>query len=94
MSPRRNVVAVAGGPARLWSFVYGLPNQGRTQEHAQAVAGVPTLVAPASLTIEALRPSRSLEGLCLIRATGPIHRDDIGAKEDDGDPLDPITLRG
>ncbi len=94
MSPRRNVVAVAGGPAGLWPFVYGLPNQGRTQEHAQAVAGVLTLGAPASLTIEALRPSRSLEGLCLIRAAGPIHRDDIGAKEDDGDLLDPITLRG
>ena len=92
MSPRRNVVAVAGGPAVLWPFVYSLPNQGRTQEHAQAVAGVLTLGAPASLTIEALRPSRSLEGLCLIRAAGPIHRDDIGAK-DDGDLLDPITLR-
>ena len=58
------------------------------------MAGVPTLGAPASLAVEALRPSRSLEGLCLIRATGPIHRDDIGAKEDDGDLLDYITLRG
>ena len=58
------------------------------------MAGVPTLGAPASLAVEALRPSRSLEGLCLIRATGPIHRDDIGAKGDDGDLLDYITLRG
>ncbi len=58
------------------------------------MAGVPTLGAPASLIIEALRPARSLEGPCLVRATGPIHRDDIGAKEDDGDLLDPITLRG
>ena len=58
------------------------------------MAGVPTLGAPASLAVEAPRPSRSLEGLCLIRATGPIHRDDIGAKEDDGDLLDYITLRG
>jgi hypothetical protein len=48
MSLQLNVVAVAGGLARLWPFVYGLPNQGRTQEHAQAVAGVPTLVAPAT----------------------------------------------
>ena len=94
MSPRPNVVAVAGEPAELWPFVYGLPNQGRMQEHAQAVAGVPMLGAPASLTIEALRPSRSLEGLWLIRTTGPIHRNDIGAKEDDGDLLDPNTLRG
>ena len=83
MSPRRNVVAVAGGPAGLWPCVYGLPNQGRTQEHAQAVAGVPRLVAPASLTIEALRPSRSLEGLCLICATSPIHGDVLRPKEDD-----------
>ena len=75
-------------------FYYEQGNQGRTQEHAQAVAGVHTLVAPASLTIEALRPSRSLEGLYLICAAGPIHHDDIGAKEDDGDLLDPVTLRG
>ena len=70
MSPRPNVVAVAGGPAGLWPFVYGLPNQGRAQDHAQAVAGVLTLVAPPSLTIEALRPSRSLEGF--ISSTPPV----------------------
>lgn len=58
------------------------------------MAGVPTLGVPDSLTIKALRPSRSLEGLCLICATGPIHHDDIGAKEDDGDLLYPITLQG